>query len=245
MSDSPSSSMIILGLKLALIAGIAAVVLAVADALTQAPRAAAQRAVIEKTMKAILPPYDRAGAPVWALIQSDTVWIGSENESAEAVKTAQKIFKFRPVYQTVNGADSLIGYAAEGESLKGYGGRLAVMFGLESDGTVGIVNVIASNETPGLGTVETERKKQKTLFNFFESDDDGLPPNAYLDQFRGMSAGSDGPTWKVEADGGTLNAKTGATITMRAVAEAVRETVDCFMNHRNAIHAVTQKELAK
>jgi electron transport complex protein RnfG len=49
-----------------------------------------------------------------------------------------------------------------------------------------------------------------------------------LDQYSGMKAEAGQAPWKVKKDGGQLDAVTGATITSRAVADAVFTIAETF-----------------
>ena len=91
----------------------------------------------------------------------------------------------------------LLGYAAPGVSASGYGGTIRLMVGLTAERKVVTYQVLAANETPGLGAK--------------------LGDAAFVTQFSGKA----GKTLKVKKDGGDVDAITGATITSRAVCEAI------------------------
>jgi len=93
----------------------------------------------------------------------------------------------------------VIGYAAPGMSSKGYGGEIRLMVGLTAERKVISYQTLAANETPGLGAK--------------------LGDAEFLKQF----GGKDGPSLKVKKDGGEIDAITGATITSRAVCEAIAD----------------------
>ena len=82
------------------------------------------------------------------------------------------------------------------------------------------VQIIEHKETPGLGAAVCERKFQKTIFNLFEAEPAGLPPNAILDQFKNKNHKNAG-NWKISKDGGEFAYRTGATVTSRAVTDMV------------------------
>ena len=115
----------------------------------------------------------------------------------------------------------IVGYAGEVVTPEGFSGDVTVMTSLKTDGTVDKVIVTANAETPGLGTVITDRKIRKTIVDLINGAAEavGLPPNSYLDQYEGRK--SEGTAWTVVNDGGDVDAKTGATITSRAVCGAV------------------------
>ena len=90
----------------------------------------------------------------------------------------------------------VLGYAAPGVSASGYGGTIRLMVGLTAERNVVSYQVLAANETPGLGAKLGD---------------------AASAQFGGKS----GRALKVKKDGGDVDAITGATITSRAVCEAI------------------------
>ena len=89
------------------------------------------------------------------------------------------------------------GYAVPGLSKKGYGGAIQLMVGLNPDRTVVTYQVLAAGETPGLGS--------------------NLSTPAFIARFKDQPAAN----VKVTKDGGKIEALTSATITSRAVCDAV------------------------
>lgn len=69
------------------------------------------------------------------------------------------------VYKGINKAGQLIGYAASGEA-QGYSSKIKVMVGIDPglERIIGI-NILAQNETPGLGTKMTEVESNSTLWS--------------------------------------------------------------------------------
>jgi len=88
----------------------------------------------------------------------------------------------------------------------GFGGRIELIIGMLMDGTVTGYKVIDQKETPGLGSKINEKK--------------------FADQFVGMNTHSD--NFKLKKDGGEIDAITGATISSRAVTEAVQRAVEAY-----------------
>jgi electron transport complex protein RnfG len=131
--------------------------------------------------------------------------------------------------------EDVVGFAGEVISPKGFSGDITVMTGLELDGSIRTVIVTANTETPGLGTVVTDRKVQKTIGDLIKggSEDAGLPPNAYLDWYSGRKAEED--RWAVVKDGEEVNGKTGATITSAAIAGAVHAISSTAADHLNEL----------
>jgi electron transport complex protein RnfG len=91
------------------------------------------------------------------------------------------------------------GYAVPGLSKKGYGGEIRLMVGLTPDRKVVTYRPLAANETPGLGAKLGDQEFSK--------------------QFNDKN----GTSLKVKKDGGEIDAITGATITSRAVCEAIAD----------------------
>ena len=92
------------------------------------------------------------------------------------------------------------GYSAIGRSANGYGGEIVLMVGFKKDKkTVISYRVLSASETPGLGMK--------------------LKDPEWSAQF----GGRDGTALKVKKDGGEIDAITSATITSRAVCEAIAD----------------------
>ncbi len=223
-------SLVNLAIRLALFAAIAAIVLAVTDRLTLPARIATQEGVENNAIKLVLPDFERT---------SSTFYINEKGEPCFE-KPFDNACAFTPAWNQ----NKLVGFACKGTSNKAYAGNLTVMFGLEIDGTVGVVSVIAHNETPGLGTIETNRQKQKTIYNLLDTDTEKVVPNAYLDQFNGKKITSieESFAWKIKKDGGSFEFKGGATMSMRAITDAVYETARTFIANKESIIQFIQKE---
>lgn len=88
----------------------------------------------------------------------------------------------------------------------GFGGRIELIIGMLMDGTVTGYKVIEQKETPGLGSKISENK--------FAGQFVGL--NSLLNNF------------SLKKDGGEIDAITGATISSRAVTEAVKKAVSAY-----------------
>jgi len=105
------------------------------------------------------------------------------------------------------------GAAFETSSDKGYAGEIVLMVGVQSDGTLNQVQVLSQNETPGLGSKIKE--------------------SPFKDQFAGKGLAQ--TRWFVKKDGGDMDAITGATISSRAVAEALRKGIEAYSANTAAI----------
>jgi electron transport complex protein RnfG len=90
----------------------------------------------------------------------------------------------------------------------GYAGPIQLLVSVLQDGTVGGVRVLFHHETPGLGDKIEDRKSDWVL------------------GFNGKSLNNPDPeSWAVKRDGGEFDQFTGATITPRAVVQAVKNTL--------------------
>ena len=99
-----------------------------------------------------------------------------------------------------------IGAAVKTYSNNGFGGKVELMVGILNNGYINKVSVLAQAETPGLGANMTNEK--------WKSQFDGKNPKEFI--------------LKVTKDGGNVDAITAATISSRAVSEAIQKAVDGF-----------------
>jgi major membrane immunogen (membrane-anchored lipoprotein) len=87
----------------------------------------------------------------------------------------------------------------------------------------------------------TDRKRTAHISEVLrgESEDqpeDGPPPSEYLDQYSGRNVTAAG-TFAIQADGGDIEAVSGATISSRAVADAVNGIADAFRENQAKLQA--------
>jgi electron transport complex protein RnfG len=93
----------------------------------------------------------------------------------------------------------------------GYAGQIKLMMGIDAEGKILGVRVLAHKETPGLGD-KMEVKKGDWIL-----------------KFDGLSLGNPPvEKWKVKKDGGQFDYWTGATITPRGVVDAIRRGLELF-----------------
>ena len=100
----------------------------------------------------------------------------------------------------------------------GYNGAIKLLVGVYANGDVSGVRVVAHKETPGLGDGIDERKSD-LIFSFTGTSLDSL--------------GDKG--WAVKKDGGQFDQFTGATITPRAIVQAVRNTLQYYQENEKRI----------
>ncbi|MFC0444606.1 electron transport complex subunit RsxG [Pseudidiomarina halophila] len=98
----------------------------------------------------------------------------------------------------------------------GYSGGIRLLVAINWDNTVAGVRTLKHQETPGLGD-KIERRKSD-----------------WITSFNGMTVtGPDDQRWAVQRDGGVFDQFTGATITPRAVVQAVARTVSKFKRNKD------------
>ncbi|MDD2425283.1 MAG: RnfABCDGE type electron transport complex subunit G, partial [Bacteroidales bacterium] len=105
--------------------------------------------------------------------------------------------------------DQTVGYAIESFSNAGFGGRISLMVGFDSEGNIVNVSVISHSETPGLGAKIVDGKSNFSV------------------QFKGKN-----PVdfkLSVRKDGGDVDAITASTITSRAYCGALESAYKIFL----------------
>ena len=102
----------------------------------------------------------------------------------------------------------------------GYSGAIRLMVAIRADGTLAGVRVLSHRETPGLGDgIETGK-------------------SSWILGFTGRSLANPPPErWAVKKDGGEFDQFTGATITPRAVVQAVYRSMVFFRENRRDLFA--------
>ncbi|MDL2300474.1 RnfABCDGE type electron transport complex subunit G [Clostridiaceae bacterium OttesenSCG-928-D20] len=105
------------------------------------------------------------------------------------------------VYAAKSGSE-ISGYICN-ETVSGFGGMLNIIIGISKDGEITGLSIVSHSETSGLGS---EAAKPQ-----------------FKDQFIGAT-----DSLAVNKDGGTIDALTGATITSRAVTDAVNLALEVF-----------------
>ena len=107
----------------------------------------------------------------------------------------------------------------------GYSGSIKLLVGINVDGTLSGVRVIAHRETPGLGDAIDETRSD------------------WIYIFDGKSLQApDVSRWAVKKDGGDFDQLTGATVTPRAVVKAARNALLYYRDHQEALFAPAAQE---
>ena len=102
-----------------------------------------------------------------------------------------------------------LGYVVTTTNSEGYGGDIQITVGIKADGTVNGVSILSISETAGLGMKATEPA-------FYEQYHGKLTDNFYVAKDGG--------------NGEAIDALSGATITSRAVTNAVNAAVKYYLN---------------
>ena len=146
------------------------------------------------------------------LVNSITADAIAANQQAKIEKAMNEVLPasaYTDVTEAYNGGDATVtsiyqadgeGYVVQVSPAGSFSGTLSVMVGVTSDGACSGISIVKTSETSGLGA------------------------NASKDYFREQFQGLTG-TASVTKDGGTIEALTGATITSRAVCNAVNSAV--------------------
>lgn len=107
----------------------------------------------------------------------------------------------------------IAGYAFKLETKEGYGGKIEIIVGIETSGVVSGIDIIKHSETPGLGAKADQP--------------------AFKDQFKGKPT-EDLVVVKTGASSDEeIDSISGATITSRAVTNAVNEASAYYNEHLN------------
>ncbi len=106
----------------------------------------------------------------------------------------------------------------------GYSGKIHLLIAIYNNGKLAGVRVTKHTETPGLGDGIVTRKSDWIL------------------GFAGKSLDNTSATeWAVKKDGGVFDEFTGATITPRAVVNAVQNTLLYFKQNRDSLFTINDK----
>jgi len=162
-----------------------AVILATSDSLTRGPIADRSAEDLRTSLVQVLPEGERDRDPAETIV-----------EVADAEEGPVPVYQMVQGGQVTGAAFELTGY--------GYSGAIRVLIGVDPQGAVLGVRVLAHAETPGLGDKIEEQKSD------------------WVHDFDGRSLTDPTPTgWKVRRDGGVFDQFSGASITPRAVVGTV------------------------
>ena len=108
-------------------------------------------------------------------------------------------------------------------AVNGYSGDIRLLAGIRKDGSLSGVRVVTHRETPGLGdAIEVEKSD-------------------WILAFDARSLGRPAPSgWAVRKDGGVFDQFTGATITPRAVVDALRLALEYYAANGETLFRLSQ-----
>lgn len=135
----------------------------------------------------------------------------------KAINASELGYASAKAYQAVN-QGQVVAVILPVIAADGYSGDINLVVGINRDGSVSGVRVLAHKETPGLGD-KIEIKKSPWILSFND---------------KAMTA-TNTATWAVKKDGGEFDQFTGATITPRAVVNAVVRALKFFEQHKTQL----------
>lgn len=183
-----------LAVVLTVIAGIAGAALAVVNDVTKGPIAEVKRQAKLAALKKVL-----------------TVEFDNSPDSDEVAIELGQDKKGNPVKQVFNIArkgGQVVGLAFEVVAPDGYAGNITTMVGVNVQGEVLGIEMLAHAETPGLGDVYGKPK--------------------FTEQAKGKTVKDD---WRPKKDGGVFDTNSGATVTPRAMLASVGRGLKLVEEH--------------
>lgn len=129
---------------------------------------------------------------------------GTAGFDNNVIETETQLNDSVTLYTGKQGED-VIGYALTSEAPKSYSGGFSIVFGITPDGVIEKIEILTTAETPGLGTKADPEVTSQIA---------GKDPDEF--------------NINVKKDGGDVDAISGATITSRAVCDAVNLGLEAF-----------------
>jgi electron transport complex protein RnfG len=195
-------------LLLALFALITAFILASTDRLTEDRIASSERLAAQKALFEII-PLERHNNDLLLDIQPipKQYWAALGLESGGDIHIARQ--DGQPVAAIIPSVTP-----------EGYSGDIAMIIGINFDGSVAGVRVVEHKETPGLGD-KVDLRKSDWILSFNGKSLSNPQPNA----------------WNVKKENGEFDQFTGATITPRAVIHQIAKTLEYFNQDKERLVA--------
>lgn len=172
---------------------LAGLLLGVVYEVTKEPRKIQQERLVQEACIAAFPEAKAQGKA----LQFTAIEAVPSQETLSAL--AETMVEIGTVYEA-KADDVFYGYVVESISAKGYGGKIVLYVGVTADGTVGGVSITEISETPGLGMEA---------------------PSVLVPQFAGRKVTEFTYTKKGAVAENEVDAISSATITTRAVTNAV------------------------
>ncbi|GAO37627.1 electron transporter RnfG [Sulfuricella sp. T08] len=184
------------------------IVLAISDSITVDDIAARAQEDRLNSLSQVIPASIHDNNPV-----TDTVTMKNDRNKEITVYRARKEGKVTGVAYEIFGS--------------GYAGEMKLMMGVDAQGKILGVRVLAHKETPGLGD-KIEVKKGDWILRFTD-----------------LSLGNPLPDkWKVKKDGGQFDQFAGATITPRGVVDAIHKGLELFSANKAKMMDIDTSKVA-
>lgn len=142
-----------------------------------------------------------------------------------------------PIYEALDAQGNVVGYAAIGRR-HGYSSELVVLAGVYPDYRIAAIRVLEAQETPGLGQRVQEAERTQTLWSAVFHFQDAAAPEQDAEPWFPKQFRNKVPEQLVvetlARPGETKNiaAISGATITSKAVVEAVAQAIELVREYR-------------
>lgn len=175
-----------------LITLLSGIMLGVVYEVTKEPIKVQQEKAVQEACKTVFPGAEEQG------ISFEVMDYTVEESLAEQLEADG--VRIGTVYEAKAQDNSLCGYVVESTSTQGYGGKIVLYVGVDTNGTVGGVSILDISETAGLGMEA---------------------PNVLVPQFSGKTVEQFSYTKSGSRGDSEVDAISGATITTKAVVNAV------------------------
>ena len=118
----------------------------------------------------------------------------------------------------------------EANTKKGYGGNIRMILAVSPDLRLLATRIIDHAETPGLGDYIDARK-------------DPQKDNLWINQFNNQYYKNSKTIWKIKKDGGRFDSRASATISARAVTNAIAQTLSFIEENQEAFFSMETIEI--
>jgi electron transport complex protein RnfG len=192
------------GMMLALFACVTTGVVAITHGLTQQTIAEQKKIQLVKILNQVIPEQEHDNDLAKACIKIQLPYLQSTDSlHAYIAKQEQRI----------------TGIAIETIAPDGYNGKIKLLVGIDTTGTITGTRILSHQETPGLG------------------DKIDLRVTDWILGFTGKQLSAENESgWAVRKDGGHFDQFTGATITPRAVVKAVKNVLNYVQIHQDTLY---------
>ena len=193
---------------------IAGVVLAGVYALTSPTISASRDALLRTEVAALLPP---AGSYDNDPLRDRIVFANTQLPASRAGHDTSPRIRLMQLYRARldrQAAGAVLSLSTD----RGYSGDITLLIGIAADGTLRGVRVTSQRETPGLGDA-IDASRSDWIRQFDAIDITSLLPE----------------DWRLTRDGGRFDGLTGASVSARAVIDAVGDAVTWYQARQSAL----------